>query len=553
MPEPLHLRIRLSAASQRSLGAVLATVATLLAGALTAPTTSAAARPSPPAFSPATAGAGESLTVVSRLPGGRSRIGVLQERTGAGRWKALDRSRSDSAGRVRFRMRAHDAVLRVLAPAGGGLASSVSRPVAYSPRVPQGVLVSHLPTGEAPALDSSSPSISADGRYVAFTSAADDLVTGDGNGRADAFVYDRADGSIEQISNNGVIGSADGPSAALSISADGSVVVFRSTATNLVPGDTNAREDVFVWERDPMGGGAVVLVSATPSGVPGDAESTEADISPDGRFVAFSSAADDLVAGVGDTNARTDVFLRDLQTGRTRLVSRTPGKRPGDDSSFAPSVSRNAARVAYTTAASDLVGGTPGGRVQVLWWERRNGSQHLVSGRRGRAGNGSSAYASIDSAGRRLAFVTQATDLVPGARIPAGQDNVVLAALGRRTMTSIRLVTGARGRGYGGFYAVLDPTGRYVAFTTPSASSALPGPHTSGRNETYVRRLDTGLVSRVSLTPAGFEADGESAALGLSAGARYVAVETYASDLTRSSDTNGTTDVVLVDRRAKRP
>ncbi|GAA4108143.1 hypothetical protein GCM10022215_01590 [Nocardioides fonticola] len=551
MPGPLPLPSR---RSRRRLGAVLAASVALLAGFLAEPATSAAARPTPPAFSPATAVAGETLTVASRLPGGRSRIGVLQERTGTGGWRALDRARSDAAGRVRFRMRAHDAVLRVLAPAGGGLTSSVSRPVAYAPRVPQGVLVSHLPTGEAPSRGAASPSISADGRYVAFTSGADDLVTGDGNGLDDAFLYDRADGSIEQISNNGVIGSADGRSAALAISADGSFVVFRSAATNLVPGDSNGREDVFVWERDPAGGGAVVLVSATPSGAPGDDASSEADISPDGRYVAFSSIADDLVAGVSDTNARTDVFLRDLQTGRTRLVSRRPGKGPGNDSSFAPSVSRNGARVAYTTAATDLVrGARASGRVQVLWWERRNGSQHLVSGRRGRVGDESSSYPSIDDAGRRVAFATEASDLVPGTRIRPGQTNVVLATLGRRATTSIRLVSGASGRGYGGFYPVLDPTGRYVAFTTASRSRALPGPHTSGGNETYVRRLDTGLVSRISLTPAGFEADGDSAALGLSSGARYVAVETYASDLTRSTDTNANSDVVLVDRRAKRP
>jgi TolB protein len=148
------------------------------------------------------------------------------------------------------------------------------------------------------------PSISSDGRYVAFQSYATNLVTGDNNSRYDVFVYDRDTGEIERVSvdNSGVEGN--GNSLNPSISSDGRYVAFYSNATNLVAGDNNGSQDVFVYDRDT---GEIERVSVDNSGVEGDGGSSYSSISSDGRYVAFYSDATNLVTG--DTNTTADVFV----------------------------------------------------------------------------------------------------------------------------------------------------------------------------------------------------------------------------------------------------
>src|SRR5207245_10374128 len=138
-----------------------------------------------------------------------------------------------------------------------------------------------------------SGSISADGRFVAFTSAAGNLVAGDTNGVEDIFVHDRQTGVTERVSvaSDGTQGS-DG-SVAGSISADGRFVAFTSTAGNLVAGDTNGVEDIFVHDRQT---GATERVSVDSTGAQGNGGATSSSTSADGRFVAFPSAAANLLA-----------------------------------------------------------------------------------------------------------------------------------------------------------------------------------------------------------------------------------------------------------------
>jgi len=147
-------------------------------------------------------------------------------------------------------------------------------------------------------------SISSDGRYIAFHSEAANLVTGDTNTDRDVFVYDRVTNEIERVSvdNGGVEGNDD--SEYPSISSDGRYVAFTSHATNLVTGDTNTVSDVFVYDRSTD---TIERVSVDNSGVQGDDVSEYPNISPDGRYVAFESDAANLVTG--DTNARDDVFI----------------------------------------------------------------------------------------------------------------------------------------------------------------------------------------------------------------------------------------------------
>jgi Tol biopolymer transport system component len=177
--------------------------------------------------------------------------------------------------------------------------------------------VSKNTTGGQAANPSYSPSISSDGRYVAFDSSTD-LVPGDTNGMRDIFVRDRTAGVISRISKSSAGEQGDYPSYSQSISSDGRYVAFYSYATNLVAGDTNGNGDIFVRDRQ---NNTTRLVSKSTAGVQGDGESSSPVVSANGRYVAFVSEAANLVTG--DTNGNEDIFIRDRQTGTTTLVSKS--------------------------------------------------------------------------------------------------------------------------------------------------------------------------------------------------------------------------------------
>ena len=246
-------------------------------------------------------------------------------------------------------------------------------------------------------------SISADGRFVAFASRASNMVSGDSNGSFDVFVHDRQTGqtTLASVSSSGEQGNMD--SWYPSISADGRFVAFRSSANNFVGGDTNNYPDVFVHDRqtgqtervsvsssgeqlfldnqypsisadgrfvafdgnpyyvDPQvyvhdrQTGQTTLVSVSSSGGQGNGGSVVPSISADGRFVAFSSQASNLVSG--DTNGTIDVFVRDRQTGQTTLVSVSSSGEQGNGGSGKPSISADGRFVAFSSQASNLVSG----------------------------------------------------------------------------------------------------------------------------------------------------------------------------------------------------
>jgi Tol biopolymer transport system component len=149
-------------------------------------------------------------------------------------------------------------------------------------------------------------SISADGRYVAFVSFASNLVAGDTNGTWDVFMRDTAKGKTTRVSVSSGGQQGNDQSGTPSISADGRYVAFYSYASNLVAGDTNGKADVFV--RDTVTG-RTTRVSVSSRERQGNGYSYEPSISTDGRYVAFYSLASNLVAG--DTNTAGDIFVRD--------------------------------------------------------------------------------------------------------------------------------------------------------------------------------------------------------------------------------------------------
>jgi len=216
---------------------------------------------------------------------------------------------------------------------------------------PTTTLVSVSTSGTSGSGLSRKPVISADGRFVAFESFASDLVAPKTNGKAHIFVRDLKAGTTTLVSVNISGTSGEGFSAEHVISPDGRFVAFQSSANDLVAKDTNRNRDVFVRDLS-MGTTTLVSVSGTDSA---NGRSDSPDISADGRFVAFRSSASNLASP--DTDKNADVFARDLQTGITTLLSvNSAGTGSGNGSSEAPVISADGTVVAFQSFASDLVG-----------------------------------------------------------------------------------------------------------------------------------------------------------------------------------------------------
>lgn len=251
--------------------------------------------------------------------------------------------------------------------------------------------------GQANA-DSWEPSISADARFVAFTSLATNLVPGDTNGVADVFLRDRTAQTTQRISfGPGGQGTLDSRSP--SISADGRYVAFGSYAA-LLPTDVNGLEDVYVRDRQL---GTLTLASVGPGGVQGNYESTAPSISLDGRWLAFWSNATTFVAG--DTNGEPDVFLADRAGGSVIRVSSTPAGFAGFEHSRDPVVSRDGRRVVYFSMAPDVGPRDLNGAGDVLAYEVASGLTTIVSlDADGRPGSDHSSAVALDPLGRYAAF-----------------------------------------------------------------------------------------------------------------------------------------------------
>ena len=259
------------------------------------------------------------------------------------------------------------------------------------------------------------PAISADGRFVAFESMATNLVTGDTNDQSDIFVRDRKTGSTTRVSlaTGGV--QANGDSVQPALSADGRFVAFQSTATNLDPAATSGFDQIYVHDRE---SGQTLLLSRAADDTPGDGDSADPVLSSDGRFVAFQSAATNLVAQ--DTNRAADVFLADRTTGQVTRVSVASTGAQGNRVSSAPAISPDGRYIGFVSAANNLVNGDTNNATDVFLCDRL--SRHttrvslgVIAPRTGRqADRDSSGPPAISTGGRLVAFVSAATNLVTG-------------------------------------------------------------------------------------------------------------------------------------------
>src|SRR5690242_10558967 len=392
--------------------------------------------------------------------------------------------------------------------------------------------------------------ISGDGRFVAFQSGANNLVRRDANGNeVDVFVRDRKLGTTELVSVGSGGVQPDTFVGLPAISRDGRFVAFYSEADNLVSNDTNRIRDIYV--RDRMLG-TIEIASLAPDGSQsqGFFGSDEPAISANGRYVAFWSDATNLVPH--DTNDLTDVFVHDCVTGKNDRVSVGPGGVQANDDSSAggpPALSAGGRYVAFASAASNLVQGDTNGAYDIFVRDRKLGRTERVSvGQHGVQAGDASYYPAISADGRYVAFVSVASNLVPGD----SNGSLDVFVRDRVNGTTERVSVGAGGvqaRAQSGHSGVsISADGRYVAFES-RAANLVPG-DSNGRADVFVRDRRLGTTERVSVGQGGAEADGPSAfgqVPAISGNGRSVAFQSYATNLV-AHDTNGKADIFVHDR-----
>ncbi len=325
------------------------------------------------------------------------------------------------------------------------------------------------------------PVISFDNRYVTFYSFSNDLVPGDANTSPDIFLHHIPTGVTTRVSDALGGGSANGGSRYPVLSYLGRYVAFESIASNLVANDTNGVRDVFVHDRVT---GVTTRVSTSATGAEGNGQSTDAFISPDGRYVAFESEASNLV--VGDNNSRKDVFVKDLQTGGVFMASISSAGVQGNGISQNPSLSDGGLKIAFSSHANNLV--------------------------------------SMDANGYEDLFV----------------HDIVTGVTERINVSS----SGVQGH-VGAYEVILSPDGGFAVFFS-RASNHVPG-DTNSELDIFVRDMAAGTTERISVGELGQQGFGECLYPAISDGGQFVAFGSSSDNLV-SGDNNGFSDVFLVDR-----
>jgi Tol biopolymer transport system component len=387
--------------------------------------------------------------------------------------------------------------------------------------------------------------LSSDGRIFVFNSVASNLVSGDTNGVEDAFLHDRTTGVTERVSVDSAGAEGNGPSACQAVSADGRYVLFTSLASNLVSGDTNGTWDVFVRDR---AAGTTERVSVDSNGGQGDGASYGAALSADGGVVLFSSDATDLVTG--DTNRCRDVFLHDRSSGVTLRISVSDaGYQAAETCNAGPgALSADGSRAVFTSLASNLVAGDGNGTCDVFVHDLLHGTTTRVSvDASGGDGDDESGVegAAISGDGSVVAFASAADNLVDG-----DTNGVVDIFVCSSTGGSIERVSvdsgGAQAISFSGGPA-LSADGRVVVFDSFAAN--LVAGDSNGVTDVFLHDRATGLTERADVDSDGAEAIATALAPRVSADGTVVAFQSCAPNLV-SGDTNQAFDVFFRDRCA---
>ncbi len=336
--------------------------------------------------------------------------------------------------------------------------------------------------------DSSVHSISGDGRHVAFSSGASDLVPNDYNGLDDVFLRDRMTGVTTRVSVASNGGDANGISQGTAISTNGRHVAFASGATNLVAGDSNSHWDVFVRDLD---ANRTVRVSVATNGAQGDADSYSPSVSADGRYVAFVSASTTFAPGIQpyrptqiylhDRDADGNGVLDDAGGSTTSLVSVAITDGPADQSCVRPRVGADGRYVMFESGATNLHAvGNANGQHHLYVRDRRTEQTRLID--RSVTGGPSSwginwQVSDMSDDGRFITYSSVSPDIVPFDMNWQSQVFLYDAAADPASATTVvsRLNDGTLANG-SSYYTAVSGDGRFVAFMTAAANLAGPLP-----------------------------------------------------------------------------
>jgi Tol biopolymer transport system component len=330
---------------------------------------------------------------------------------------------------------------------------------------------------------SGQPSLSADGARVAFVSLATNLDPGDNDPTFDLYVKDLTSGQIGLVSTADDGTKGNGVSFRPHLSADGTTVVFQSEATNLDPADTDPASDVYVKD---LVTGQISLASTADDGTKGNGVSELPALSADGTKVSFDSAATNL--DPADTDTVCDVYVKDLVTGQLSLASTADDGTKGDACSSGPALSRNGARIAFTSLATNLDPSDADGAPDVYVKDLVTGQIILTStADDGSKGNDSSLVPSLSADGTRVAFHSVATNLDPVDTDPLIDVYVKDLGSGQITLASTA-DDGTKGNGISNLVS-LSADGTRVGFA--SVATNLDPADVDPDFDAYVKDLDT--------------------------------------------------------------
>ncbi|WP_457667913.1 hypothetical protein [Thiolapillus sp.] len=398
--------------------------------------------------------------------------------------------------------------------------------------------------GNQASLESGSPSLSADGKLLVFHSAAPNLVPDDHNRVWDIFLRNTASGSLSRISNGMNGQEANGGSSDPVISADGRFVAFQSTASNLVPDDNNNRSDVFLYD---IQSGTTTRISIDSNGNEANRGSGSAALSDNGRFVAFSSDATNLVAN--DNNGVSDIFLHDTQTGATRLVSVDSSGYQANAFSDYPAISGDGRYVAFTSVASNLVPDDTEGHSDIFVHDTQSGTTIRISEDGiGHGGNADTfSQASLSTTGGYIAFDSQASNLAPGAYY-SSYTNVFLHDLQlHQTIVVSKDDSGNISPG-SSFNPVISGDGKFVAY---ESRGQLLSNDVNDKRDIYLFDVEAGVNTLVSITSNNTQGNQRSRKPAISQDGTHVAFISDADNLDlETADANLREDIFLRDLEA---
>lgn len=349
------------------------------------------------------------------------------------------------------------------------------------------------------------PVSSADGRFVAFESDAANLVAGDTNTVQDIFVRDTVTNTSVRVSldENGL--ESLGASNNASISADGSKIVF-NTAVALVNNDTNGLADVYATPNS-LVPAVPVLLSKDSNGFIATAganyTSAYSDITPDGRYVVFATV---FALDADDTNSNSDIYRHDIQTGETVLVSRTSTGAAATGDSYMASISDDGRYVAFESSAADMTAGDTNS-VADIFLRDMNGlattTRISVQGNNVAESNGASGWPAISGNGQYLVFVSMASNLDPAITDTNNSSEIFLRDLAGGTTTCLSVAAGFSESGNGqsgvGARPSISADGALVAFASDASNLLNAGSDMNNATDIFVRDRQSNNTTRVSV------------------------------------------------------